>query len=103
MTPQDNVDAVLTKLGGGILATEKRISHIAVAIDISHQTISRILARTDRPNKGGCSLVNAATIANFLGYKLDLIPLNGGNTDGIATANVGARDSSGSTEDSGAA
>lgn len=75
MTPQENVDAILKQLGGEILSSGERISHLANHLDIAHQTISRILGKTDKPHKYGCSMPNVAKLAHRYGYELKLVPI----------------------------
>jgi hypothetical protein len=76
MTPQENVDAIVKQLGDWIIASNRRIAHLARDLDIADQTLNRILGREERSNKYGCSMPHVARIAKHFGYKLELTPLS---------------------------
>jgi len=73
MTPEQNMKQVMQQLSDGMLALEKSTCWLERQMDISEQALGRIIYGG---NKTGCSLSNAAIVANFLGYKLELTPLS---------------------------
>ena len=70
MTPDENMTQIMQQFSAELLAREKTVSWLGRQMDISDQALGRIIYGG---NKTGCSLSNAAIVANFLGYELQLV------------------------------
>jgi len=71
MTPDQNMKQIMQQLSEGLLSLDKSACWLERQMDISNQSLGRIIYGG---NKTGCSLSNAAIVAHYLGYKLELTP-----------------------------
>ena len=74
MTPEQNVEHIVNEMRVLILNDSRTLGRIAKDLDMGYATICRSFGSSRRPNKHSCSMPTLASLADYFGLEIKLVP-----------------------------
>lgn len=74
MTPEQNVEQIVNEMRTLLLNDSRTLGRIAKDLDMGYATICRSFGQSRRPNKHACSLPTLASLADYFGLEIKLVP-----------------------------